>query len=180
MRLLGIILLVLLVFPVQGAFSLTFEREILALYKSSEGQTAKENEIFFYLSQPLKQMGFAIRYWDIDKGIPDSRTVDRVRAVISWYRGAAMSHPERYLEFLEDAMDQGIKVLVFDNFGAYQDRNSKKYMEPSRINLTLARLGIMYFGDWTQDAGVLRIVSTGPKIPKTRSQTNSSLSFWWI
>jgi hypothetical protein len=158
-RLLSIILLVLLVLPVQGALSLTFEREILALYKSSEGQTERENEIFFYLSRPLKQMGFTVRYWDIDKGIPDPRTVERVRAVISWYRGAAMSRPERYLEFLEGVMDRGVKVLVFDNFGAYQDRDSKKYVQPSRLNLTLSRLGILYFGDWTQDAGVLRIVS---------------------
>ncbi len=157
-RLLGIILLVLLVLPVQGALSLTFEREILALYKSSEGQTEKENEIFFYLSRPLKQMGFTVRYWDIDKGIPDTRTVDRVRAVISWYRGAAMSRPEQYLEFLEGVMDRGIKVLVFDNFGAYQDRDSKKYVPPTRLNLTLSRLGILYFGNWTQDAGVLKIV----------------------
>lgn len=158
-RLLGIILLVLLIVPVQGALSLTFEQEILALYKSSEGQTERENEVFFYLSRPLRQMGFTVRYWDIDRGIPDSRTMDRVRAVISWYRGAAMSRPEQYLEFLEGAMDGGIKVLVFDNFGAYQDRDTKKYVQPSRLNLTLSRLGILYFGDWTQDASVLRIVS---------------------
>ncbi len=159
LRLLGVILLVLLLVPVQGAFSLSFEREILALYKSSEGQTERENEIFFYLSRPLRQMGFTLRYWDIDKGIPDSGTMDQVRAVISWYRGASMSSPERYLGFLDDAMDRGIKVLVFDNFGAYQDRDSKAYVVPGRLNPTLSRLGIMYFGDWTQDAGVLRIVS---------------------
>jgi hypothetical protein len=159
LRLWGVILLVLLVVPVQGALALSFEREILALYKSSEGQTERENEIFYYLSRPLKQMGFTLRYWDIDSGIPDAGTVDQVRAVISWYRGAAMSRPEQYLQFLDSAMDRGIKVLVFDNFGAYQDRDSKSYVEPSRLNPTLSRLGIMYFGDWTQDAGVLRIVT---------------------
>jgi hypothetical protein len=158
LRLLAVILLILLVLPVQGALSLSLEREILALYKSSEGQTERENEIFFYLSRPLRQMGFTLRYWDIDRGIPESGTLDRVRAVISWYRGASMSRPERYLEFLDSAMDRGIKVLVFDNFGTYQDRDSKSYVEPSRLNPTLSRLGIMYFGDWTQDAGVLRIV----------------------
>ena len=153
----GVILILLLVLPVQGAFSLNFQREILALYKSSEGQTERENEIYYYLSQPLKRMGFSLRYWDIDGEIPDDSTMDRVRGVISWYRGAAMSRPERYLEFLDAAMDRGLKVLVFDNFGAYQDRDSKAYVEPGRLNPTLSRLGIMYFGDWTQDAGVLRI-----------------------
>jgi len=147
---------VLLLLPIQGALSLSFESEILALYKSSEGQSERENEIFFYLSRPLRQMGFTLRYWDIDRGIPDTRTLERTRAVISWYRGAAMDRPERYLDFLDQAMNRGIKVLVFDNFGAYQDRGTKQYMEPSRINPTLARLGIMYFGDWTQDTSVLR------------------------
>lgn len=46
LRLVGVILLILLVVPVQATFSLSFEREILALYKSSEGQTERENEIF--------------------------------------------------------------------------------------------------------------------------------------
>jgi hypothetical protein len=159
LQIVGILMFVLLMIAVQGAFSLSFEREILALYKSSEGQTERENEVFYYLSRPLTQMGFAVRYWDIDRGIPDSRSMDRVRAVISWYRGGAMSRPERYLEFLDATMDRGLKVLVFDNFGAYQDRDSKSYIEPGRLNPTLSRLGIMYFGDWTQDAGLMRIVA---------------------
>ncbi|UCF96784.1 MAG: DUF2194 domain-containing protein [Spirochaetaceae bacterium] len=182
-RLLGMILLVLLVIPVQGALSLSFQREILALYKSSEGQTERENEIFFYLSRPLKQMGFTVRYWDIDKGVPDSRSLDRVRAVISWYRGAAMSHPEQYLEFLESAMDREVKVLVFDNFGAYQDRDSKKYMEPSRLNPTLARLGIMYFGDWTQDAAVMSIVTIDSRMVEyqgTQDLQNSAFFYRFL
>jgi hypothetical protein len=174
--LLGVILLILLVLPVQGVLSLSFQREILALYKSSEGQTEKENEIFFYLSRPLKQMGFTLRYWDIDGGIPDSRTMDQVRAVISWYRGAAMSRPQRYLEFLDAAMDRGIKVLVFDNFGAYQDRDSKSYVEPSRLNPTLSQLGIMYFGAWTQDAGVLRIVTKDSRMVEYQGPQNLQTS----
>ena len=180
LRLLGVILLILLVMPVQATFSLSFQRGILALYKSSEGQTERENEIFYYLSRPLKQMGFSVSYWDIDKGIPDARTLGQVRAVISWYRGAAMRTPERYLEFLDAAMDRGLKVLVFDNFGAYQDRDSKSYVEPSRINPTLSRLGIMYFGDWTQDAGILRIANKDSRMVEYQgSQDLQSSAFYY-
>jgi hypothetical protein len=176
----GIILLVLLVVPAQVALALTFGREILALYKSSEGQTERENEVFFYLSRPLRRMGFTVRYWDIDRGIPDSGSLDRVRAVISWYRGAAMSRPERYLQFLDSAMDRQIKVLVFDNFGAYQDRDSKKYVEPRRLNLTLSRLGIMYFGDWTQDARILEIASKDSRMVEHQgSQDLESSAFFY-
>jgi hypothetical protein len=176
----SVFVLLLLSLPIQGVLSLSFQREILALYKSTDGQTERENEVFFYLSRPLKQMGFSIRYWDIDGGIPDDRTLDQVRAVISWYRGAAMRGPERYLDFLDDAMDSGRKVLVFDNFGAYQDRESKSYVEPSRLNPTLSRLGIMYFGDWTQDAGVLRIVAKDSRMVEFQgSQDLESSAFFY-
>ncbi len=176
----GIIFLVLLIVPVQGAMSLTFGREILALYKSSDNQTEAENEVFFYLSRPLKQLGFTVRYWDIDRGIPNSRTMRNVRAVVSWYRGAAMANPERYLEFLEGSMDEGIKVVVFDNFGAYQNRNTRKYLEPNRINFTLSRLGILYFGDWTEDSGVLRIVSKDSQMVEYQGKQDlDSASFFY-
>ena len=179
-RLLGVILLILLLMPVQMVFSSSFQREILALYKSSEGQTEKENEIFYYLSRPLKQMGIALRYWDIDRGIPDSRTLGQVRAVISWYRGAAMRAPERYLEFLDDAMDRGLKVMVFDNFGAYHDRDSKSYVEPSLLNPTLSRLGIMYFGDWTQDAEILKFDTKDSRMVEYQgSQDLQSSAFYY-
>ena len=45
LRLLGVVLLILLVLPVQALFSSSFEREILALYKSSDGQTDHEETL---------------------------------------------------------------------------------------------------------------------------------------
>jgi hypothetical protein len=91
-----------------------------------------------------------------------------------------MSRPEQYLEFLEGVMDRGTKVLVFDNFGAYQDRDSKKYVQTSRLNLTLSRLGILYFGDWTQDSGVLRIVSKdSPMVEHQGGQDLATSSFFY-
>ena len=74
-----IISFVVFVLPIQSALSLNVGRDVLALYKSSEGQTEKENEIFFYLSQPLKEMGLSVRYWDIDRGIREAAERQRDR-----------------------------------------------------------------------------------------------------
>ena len=147
------------VFLIFAAYSvLGFGNEILGLYKSTENQTDTENEILFYLSIPLKEMGLTVRYWDIDRGIPDTATMNRVRAVVSWFRGPAMGEPEKYLEFLKETMDSGGKVIIIDNLGAYQDRDTGQYLDSRYINAALGKLGIRYMGDWTDKPEKLRIV----------------------
>ena len=132
-----------------------YQKSVLALYKSSENQTKEENEIFFYMSRSLEEMGLKIVYWDIDRGIPGESVTRFHRAVISWFRGPSMRNPEAYLEFLEKMIAQGKKVLVIDNLGAYQDRQTEEYVRPLRLNTTLSKLGIMYQGDWTQDGSLI-------------------------
>lgn len=145
---------------VQGAAgqATAYGNTVLALYKSSEGQSEGENEVFFYLSRPLREMGLSVRYWDVDRGLPGRAALEDVRALVSWFRGPSMADPEGYLEFLGASLDRGLKLLVFDNFGAYQQRGSGEYVKVSLLNMVLSRLGILYFGDWTQDPGVLSIV----------------------
>jgi hypothetical protein len=136
-----------------------YGRTVLALYKSGDGQSERENEVFFHLSRPLREMGLKVRYWDVDRGLPDDGALEDVRALISWFRSPSMSDPEGYLRFLDRSLDRGLKLVVFDNFGAYQDRDSGAYVKVSRLNLVLGRLGLLYFGDWTQDPSVLRIAA---------------------
>jgi hypothetical protein len=138
---------------------------ILALYKSTDGQSKQENEILYHLQSHLINMGFTIEYWDIDAGIPPQEKLKNVRAVISWYRDADMTNPEAYLDFVDEVILSGIKFIVIDNFGAYQYRLEKeKYVEPARLNLTLSKLGIWYGGEWTDDASILEITSKDPTI----------------
>ena len=169
-----LIVFTLLLFPARQVSAATRGRNILALYKSSEGQTEKENEIFFYLSNPLREMGLSLTYWDIDRGLPGEKLLNSARAVITWFRGPSMSEPEEYLNFLNKAIDSECKLIVFDNFGAYQDRQTKEYLSPGRINYTLSRLGILYSGDWSEDGRIIKIAHKnslvveqgGPQDPK--------------
>ncbi len=153
-----------------------FQKSVLALYKSSEGQSAKENEIFFYLSTPLKEMGLKVTYWDIDRGLPGKSMLDYSRAVITWFRGPSMRKPMDYLNFIDSAIDQGKKVIVIDNFGAYQDRDTGEYVQPLRMNTTLDRLGVMYHGDWTQDGSKIKIASKVSSMVEFQGKQNSAAS----
>ncbi len=153
-----------------------FQKTVLALYKSSEGQTAKENEIYFYLSNPLKEMGLKITYWDIDRGLPSKSLTNQTRAVITWFRGPSMRRPYDYLDYIDSVIDQGKKVVVVDNFGAYQDRDTGDYVLPLRMNTTLDRLGVMYHGDWTQDGSKIKIASKVPEMVEFQGKQNPSSS----
>ena len=130
-----------------------FGKTILGLYKSSDNQSEDENLIFFHLSIPLQEMGFTIKYHDIDESIPTSKDLEDVRAVISWFAGASMEDPDTYLDFVNRTIDSGRKFIILDNFGAWQYRlEDEKYVPMDRLNYTLSRLGLRYYGDWTTDA----------------------------
>ena len=152
-----ILALSLLLLPAIQALPLNYEDKVLALYKSSENQSEKENEVFFYLSQPLSKMGLSVEYWDIDRGLPTAKVMANIRAVVTWFRGPAMKNPEAYLHFLDNTIESGRKVIIIDNFGAYQDRKNNQYINQARLNLTLAKLGIQYFGDWTDNPDLIDI-----------------------
>ena len=86
-----------------------FGKNVLALYKSSDAQSEKDNEIAFHLQKALSEWGLQVRYYDIDSGIPSPEVMDGVRAVISWFRGPSMESPGAYLEFVNRTIDSGRK-----------------------------------------------------------------------
>jgi hypothetical protein len=175
-KLLITIIILLLTFSFVSAADPVYQKSVLALYKSSEGQSKSENEVFFYLSRPLSDMGLKVVYWDIDRGLPGESVTKYSRAIISWFRGPSMRNPEEYLSFLDRMIIEGKKVLVIDNLGAYQDRITGEYMQPLRLNSTLAKLGVMYQGDWTQDGALLEIAYKDPEMVEYQAKQRVSES----
>jgi hypothetical protein len=143
-----------------------FGKVILGLYKSSENQTEKENMVLYHLSIPLGKMGFTMKYWDIDRGLPDELMMKDVRAIASWFGSPGMQYPLDYLNFIDAAINSGRKLIVFDNFGAWETRSAagNTEVETARANLTLSKLGIWYLGDWTDDASLIQIADKDPDV----------------
>ncbi len=149
---------------------------VLALYKSTDGQSDQANEIFYYLSNIFTKMSLKVRYWDIDRGVPPQSELADVRAVVSWYGSSAIAHPLDYLAFLNSVLDAGAKVVVMDNFGAYQDRITKEYVPTGLLNPTLERLGLIYLGDWTDNASLIRIAQADPSVAESGGKQDTSYS----
>jgi hypothetical protein len=142
-----------------------FGKRVLALYKSSENHTDRENLILYHLSNILQEMGFSIEYWDIDAGIPDSFIMQEIRVIISWFGSPDMENPLAYLDFLDRYIDEGRKFIMIDNFGAwrYRKKGDEEYVETRRLNLTLSKLGLWYIGEWAQGKDLIGI---SEKIPE--------------
>jgi hypothetical protein len=148
-------------------------RAVLALYKSSEGQSAKENEIVSFVEPVLRQMGFSVRYHDADAGVPDQAELAGARAVVSWFRGPSMRTPERYLAFVRETVDSGRKFVVLDNLGAYQERETGRWLESGELNLALSRFGLQYWGDWTDDPALVSIRGADTSVFRTQALASS-------
>ena len=142
---------------------------ILALYDGTEKQTAKDNEIKSYLERGLEKNGFKIVYHDASVGVPSDRISSNARGIISWFGDSKMKDADRYCSWLADQIDKGKKVIIFGNFGAYQDFKTEAWVEMNRLNEVFGRLGVNYKANWTSDGTLLEVVSKDPEIVEQKS-----------
>ncbi|MEJ2662445.1 MAG: DUF2194 domain-containing protein [Spirochaetia bacterium] len=158
-----------------------FGKSILALYKSSDGQAADDNEIHNFLAPVLTDMGFTVTYWDVDEAVPTVADLGGIRAVVSWFRGGTMEDPDSYLAFLDQTINSGRKVIIIDNMGAYEYKTTDKpeYVDRSLINLTLGKLGLWYMSDWTDDTNVIRIARKVPEIVEKGGEQDAAKSAFY-
>ena len=80
------------------------------------------------------------------------------------FRGPSLEDPDAYLDFVNETIDSGRKYIILDNFGAYQDRRSGEWLASGRINLTLSRLGLAYWGDWTDRPELIEVATLDPRV----------------
>ena len=108
-------------------------RVVLALYKSSEQsndvegrrpKTATLNEVHNWAQMPLNWLGLMVEYHDIDRGLPDERTMARYRGVVTWFQSEEMAAPLDYLRWLGAQMRAGRRVVILEYLGALRDRGT--------------------------------------------------------
>ncbi|MBF0199050.1 MAG: hypothetical protein HQL32_15140 [Planctomycetes bacterium] len=138
-------------------FSPLSSREILCLYKSSEGTTDKENEIRWHIHRDLLSLNYTVKYHDMDNGFPSDKTMKDMKAIVSWYRGASMINAKRYAYWLKDQLTQGMRVLVFGNYGAFQDRDSGEWMDNEILNVFFTPFGLEFKGNWTDRKSLIQL-----------------------
>ena len=99
-----------------------------------KGRVPGENEILWHLAPALTVQNFEVLYYDIDSGIPSQDDTESAHGIVSWYRGPVMKQAEKYILWLKKQLDQNRKVLIFGNFGAFQDADTKVWISHDPLN----------------------------------------------
>lgn len=130
---------------------------VLALFKSSEKDTAESNLCKRYAAGHLQKAGYQVEYRDIEAGYPSEAEMARYAAVLTWFRGAQMKEALAYPTWLARQVKAGRKVVVLGNFGAYTP--DMKYFTPDTyLNEFFVPFGLQYRGRWTGKASLLKVV----------------------
>src|SRR5229473_424249 len=141
-------------------------RYVLGLYKSAEisndvdGQnpkTATVNEIHRWAQMPLNWLGLMVEYHDIDRGLPDERTMSRYRGVVTWFQTEEMAAPLDYLRWLGAQMRAGRRVVILEYLGALRDRRTLRSLDLAQVNEALAPSGLHFLGNWTGNQHVIEL-----------------------
>jgi len=149
-------------------------RRVLALYKSSEGDTASRNQTLALLEQPLESLGFVVDYADADKGLPANEEMGAYRGVITFFREPDMDDAAAYVAWAARQVDAGRKFVVFGEFGALQDRQSKAYLSHGKVNIAFEKIGLRFDGFGTANPALIDLVDASPSMSFEEPYTKKS------
>ena len=134
-------------------------RSIIALYDGSEKTSEKDNDIKRTLEKTFQDQGFRLVFHDINRGLPAPWLLGNARGIVTWYRDGKMKNAANYCKWLAMEIKNGKKVIIMDNFGAYQDSKTDKWVDLHTVNEVFNSLGVTYKAQWTGDAEKLELAS---------------------
>jgi hypothetical protein len=136
------------------------DKRILALYKTTEDVSPEQTLIARFLTKDLVALGYWPKYYPIDKdGFPGKKDMEACQAILSWFRTPDMQNAEAYIDWLLTQLQNGRKVIIFGNFGAFSEKQDKEevFVENPKLNEFFKLFGLEYKGNWTGDPKLLKI-----------------------
>ncbi len=161
------------------------EKRVLGLYKSSESVDAHNNFLARFASAPLFDLGYAIDYRDIEKGLPSPDTMKGYSGIISWYQTPEMPNADEYVDWLAQQVQDRRKVVILGNFGAFaQDIPSKggvvrRFLQSPEYNRFFYPFGLEFRGAWTPDRSEVTVVKKDPSM-MTWLEPGQVGHYYWI
>jgi hypothetical protein len=149
---------------------------ILALFDGSENKTIYNNEIVDFLEEPLEKFGFQVQYHDINTSPPPQYVMRNIRAIITWFNDSSMKKAGRYCQWLKGQLEDGKKLIIIDNFGAYQDSKTLEWTPMHIVNNIFKQIGVLYKAKWTDNPELLQITYKEPSIVEKEREIDLSKS----
>lgn len=122
-------------------------RTIYALYDGNETQDIRTTNIHQFAEMPLNHLGYRLSYYDVNEPLPAYD--DSIAAVMLWFvSGTEVENPEALLTWLEDALRQNKKLIVFGSL-AVGEKYREKPEGLKRIRGILRQIGVEDEDKWS-------------------------------
>src|SRR5690606_24660138 len=122
MKKLGLVVLVALMMT-PGVNAEAMKRHILALYNGSDERSIVDTRLHLMLETPFNQLGYILAYRELASELPDLEKLQEYAGVVSWIEADVVVE-EDYFRRANQAMDLGVKWIVFGDVGASSESRS--------------------------------------------------------
>lgn len=116
-------------------------RKVLVLFKGSENESFNVSPFYINSGPILNYLGLSVEYIDIEKTIPDENAMKQYIGIITWFFNEGMFGAEDYNKWLLKQLENGKKLVVLGNFGAFYDLKTYKISPTSQM--VFDKLGIL-------------------------------------
>ncbi len=132
------------------------KRDILALYDARHELKPHQTRIHHFAEMPLNHLGLRVVYRDINAALPGADEIKRYAGVITWLI-EPLAEPERYIDWLDDAMERGLRLVFMSELAPPEPPASGRRM--ARI---LGRLGLEATQQFVNVPTGARVVDNDP------------------
>lgn len=142
-----------------GAATKNFSRHILCLYDSTEAYGGKLDNTLLHTAAEmvLNHLGMKARYYDIQKGLPNSEDLTDVYGILTWFQDGEMPNAREYCLWATRQIQRGKKFVILDNLGAFRDTLTKETTPLEVVNKVYQALGLDYEGNWIRNPFVIKV-----------------------
>ncbi len=120
-------------------------RSLVTLY-NSKTQDQRFTSSHLYLEMPANHLGYRMIYLDINEPLPE--LPNSVSAIVLWLDdGEVIPNTEQYLNWLEQALDSGKKIILIGEIGV-SDSYTNNADGFAHLNRVLGKMGLVDQGRW--------------------------------
>ena len=170
---------VLSIAPGLAAPTLAAPEKILVLYKERDPDHEGIVKMFSGL---LKRANYVYEARDVEAVLAENPDMSAYSGIMTLFQSSQMIGSGRYPHWLAEQMEDGRRVLIVGNYGAYQglipkpDGGLLEFNQSTQnINTFFFPFGLQFHFAFTNDTSVLRLVTTDTQyaqfeVPVTQSQ----------
>jgi polysaccharide biosynthesis protein PelA len=117
-------------------------RTILAVYNGTEDTNISNN-----LEIILNNLGFKVRYQDINLAMPSDKEMKDVYGIVSWLTDSEFYNASKYCDWIQKQVSLGKKFVMIDNGLVYVDKKTKKEIPLSQYEKIYSIIGLKFNND---------------------------------